>query len=581
MIVGTGSLGTSRPGHQPCRLARSSSAPGDGGPFLDRPLSSSGAAAPTAPPVGLMAKAVGTSDDTRRSDLKSIRLPAGLHPEDSRSPPEARQADVGRRRWIRLPTVRSRLVASYLLLALTGALTTLATREILVFRLNDRMDAAMRQEVLELERLVEDGRDPVTAEPFASVRRVFDVYFNRNVPSHEEALLAFVDGGLYRSALARFPIERFPASAVDHWVRLSARNGSADRLSGRFQTAVGEAYYRAVQVTVPRRPLGEPDQGGEIGAFIVAELPSGELAGIRELQLYGAGVTFVVALLTAACAWFLAGRVLSPVRQLTETARSISESDLTRRLQVKGTDEAAEMARSFNGMLDRLESVYRWQREFLRAAGHELRTPLTVATGYLGVLGPSVREQRDTIPVVLDELGRMGRIVDDLQALAEAEHPDYLMPQTLDIQKFAHELMAKASALGDREWRLDRVDEGTMGADPDRLTEAVLNLADNAVKNTTPGDTIGLGIVVRRDEVMISVRDSGIGVPEADRDRLFEPFVRGPGVGQRYRGAGLGLAIVKTVAEAHGGWVTLDSEPGRGSRFTIVLPRGRGPWPES
>jgi two-component system, OmpR family, sensor kinase len=336
-----------------------------------------------------------------------------------------------------------------------------------------------------------------------------------------------------------------------------------------------------VRVTVPRRPLAEPLQGGEIGAFIVAELPSGELAGIRELQLYGAGVTFVVALLTAACAWFLAGRVLSPVRMLTETARSISESDLTRRLQVKGTDEAAEMARSFNGMLDRLESVYRWQREFLRAAGHELRTPLTVATGYLGVLGDNARERRDTIPIVLDELGRMGRIVDDLQALAEAEQPDYLMPQTLDIPKFAHELMAKASALGEREWRLDEAGGGTVGADPDRLTEAVLNLADNAVKNTSPGDTIGIGIEIHGDQVMIWVRDTGIGIPEADRERVFEPFVRGAGVGHRYRGAGLGLAIVKTVAEAHGGWVTLESEPGRGSRFTIVLPQGKGQWRES
>jgi two-component system, OmpR family, sensor kinase len=522
-----------------------------------------------------MAKAVETSDDTRRHNLKPTRVPVGPHPEDSRSRIETPQSEVGKRRWIRLPTVRSRLVASYLLLALTGALTTLATREILVFRLNDRMDAALRQEVLELERLVEDGRDPITAEPFGSVRRVFDVYFNRNVPSHEEALLAFVDGQLYRSALARFPIENFPASTVHNWVRFSTGSGSADRLSGRFQTAVGEAYYRGVRVTVPRRPLGETGQQGEVGAFIVAELPSGELAGIRELQLYGAGVTFVVALLTAACAWFLAGRVLSPVRMLTETARSISESDLTRRLQVKGTDEAAEMARSFNGMLDRLESVYRWQREFLRAAGHELRTPLTVATGYLGVLGDDARERRDTIPVVLDELGRMGRIVDDLQALAEAEQPDYLMPQTLDIRKFAHELMAKASALGEREWRLDEAAEGTVGADPDRLTEAVLNLADNAVKNTSPGDTIGIGIVIRGDEVMIWVRDTGIGIPEADRERLFEPFVRGPGVGQRYRGAGLGLAIVKRVAEAHGGWVTLDSELGRGSRFTIVLPRGQ------
>jgi len=226
-------------------------------------------------------------------------------------------------------------------------------------------------------------------------------------------------------------------------------------------------------------------------------------------------------------------------------------------------------------MLDRLQAVYGSQREFLRAAGHEFRTPLTVATGHLEILddGASDEERRATLALVLDELRRMGRIVDDLQALAESERADFVASQPLDLQELADQLITKATALGDRDWQLDEAAEGTVVADRGRLTQAVLNLADNAVKNTEVGDTIAIGVGVRRDEIRLWVRDTGIGIPEDDQGRILERFERGSAAGRRYRGAGLGLAIVKTVAEAHGGRVELESREGRGSQFTIVIPR--------
>ena len=110
-------------------------------------------------------------------------------------------------------------------------------------------------------------------------------------------------------------------------------------------------------------------------------------------------------------------------------------------------------------------------------------------------------------------------------------------------------------------------------ADRDRLTEAVLNLADNAVNHTGPGDVITISTELHADEVRISVEDTGIGVTPEDAERIFEQFVRGEGAARRYRGAGLGLAIVQTIAEAHDGTMELVSEPGRGARFTMVLPR--------
>jgi signal transduction histidine kinase len=173
----------------------------------------------------------------------------------------------------------------------------------------------------------------------------------------------------------------------------------------------------------------------------------------------------------------------------------------------------------------------------------------------------------------MDELERMGRIVDDLQVLAETEQPDFLRSEWIEAQLFAHELIAKASALNSRNWVLDNAPEGTFLADRQRLTEALMNLAHNAVRHTAPEDTVGLGVSLSEDEAHLWVRDTGSGILVADQDRIFDRFVRGTDAHLRYRGGGLGLAIVKVIAEAHGGRVELDSRIGEGSRFTIIIPR--------
>jgi signal transduction histidine kinase len=456
------------------------------------------------------------------------------------------------------------LVIFFALLAIFGAGTTVVIREILEIRLDDRTNEALRQEVQEVQRLASSrGIDPETSRPFASLDRALFVFNDRNVPSVEEAFIFLIGSEVTRVRTRSFPVREIPAAAIATFSEYASRGGApGEQISGSFETPVGDASFRAVRLRVA-------DQSG---LFVVAILPQAEQRNIRELQTYGALVTFGAAVLVAALAWFLVGRVTAPVQQLTETARSISGGDLSRRIRVRGTSEAAEMAETFNDMLDRLEAVYRSQLEFLRAAGHELRTPLTVATGHLEVMGKVDEEQQATVALVLDELGRMTRMVEDLHSLAEAEHPDYLAPQPIDMRELAHELIVKVSALGERDWQLDAADGGVLVADRDRILQAVLNLADNAVKNTDAGATIAIGVTARGDEVNIWVRDTGVGIEASELDRIFHRFVRGRDAGRRYRGAGLGLAIVETVAEAHGGRVSVESEPGVGSRFAIVLP---------
>jgi signal transduction histidine kinase len=446
-------------------------------------------------------------------------------------------------------------------------MSTFAIRQILIIRLDDRIQDAGQQEVLELDRLLAVGRDPETGLPFESPTALFDAYLARNVPSSEEALLTFVDGRFHRSALARFPLDSLPDAQLVDWADLSSRSpDETERVTGAFETELGMAHFR-----VRRVQLGE-----STGAFVVAILPAAELDEIGELQTYGAVVTLGVLLLASAIAWLVAGRALAPIRVLTETARLISQSDLTRRIQVLGAGDAAEMAVSFNAMLDRLEGVFQSQRAFVQDASHELRDPLTICRGHLELLGDDRDERRRTVALVVNELDRMARMVDDLQVLAETEQPDFLQPEPIELGPFTHELTEKASALGPRQWVLDRAGEGPVFADRDRLTEAVMNLAHNAVQHTLPEQTIAIGSSLGDGEAMIWVRDTGSGVPVSDHSRIFERFTRGRDAYRRYRGGGLGLAIVRAVAEAHGGRVQLASRLGEGSTFTIVVPRDPG-----
>jgi signal transduction histidine kinase len=462
-------------------------------------------------------------------------------------------------------SARTRILASYvILLAVSAILAIVAVRQLLLIQLDDRLRDAGEQEVLELDRLVAGGRNPETGEPFTSPRALFDVYLSRNVPSREEALLTFVDGEFHRSALARYPLDRLPDHMIERWARQSSTApAEGEPTIGVFDTKLGEAHFRTRRVEIDGQP----------GALVVAILPAEELQDIEDLQKYGAGATVLLLVVASAAAWFIAGKVLSPVRQLTETATLISQSDLTRRIKVQGTGEPAEMARTFNAMLDRLENVLRGQREFVQDASHELRDPLTICRGHLELLGDNAEERQRTISLVLDELDRMGRIVDDLQLLAEAEQPDFLRDEWIDLRLFAHELLAKAGALAQRNWVLDNTADGPFLLDRHRITEAVMNLAHNAVQHTFADETIAIGTSLEDDELRIWVRDTGSGIAVQDQAIIFQRFARGSGAHRRYRGSGLGLAIVRAIAEAHKGHVELESRLGEGSTFTMVLPR--------
>ncbi len=449
------------------------------------------------------------------------------------------------------------LLAFVILLALSTLASTLALRQILLARASERVDQALVQEVEEFRKLVADGRNPLTGERFGSdVESLFDVFLDRNVPSENEAIFTFVDGRPYDES-AGLQSERL----LDRVMELGA-NTRTER--GEVETAEGEVRYLAVPVEVANRRRGE---------FVVAANLGEERSQVQEAVQVAAGVSLAVLLIASALAWVIAGRVLAPLRTLRTTAQAITETDLTQRLDVQGDDEIAELGRTFNAMLDRLEAAFASQRALVSDAGHELRTPITIVRGHLELLGDDPAERDETIALVTDELDRMARFVDDLLLLAKAEQADFLRPGPLDLDVLTDELYAKAQALADRDWRLAGSGTGRLTADRQRLTQAMVQLAQNAVQHTEPGDRIALGSALRGDTARLWVADSGPGVPADEQDAIFDRFHRGSDR-RRSDGAGLGLAIVRAIADAHGGRVELDSRAGHGATFTLIIPTG-------
>jgi signal transduction histidine kinase len=475
--------------------------------------------------------------------------------------PVAGTVGVGRRRlgW-RRPSLglRARIILVHFgLLAVAVVVSVLVARQVVLDRLDERIDAELRQEVSELERLVE-GRDPETGRPFGSnVRRIFEVFLQRNIPSRHEVIVTFVGGEPFLFTPRR------PDHRLDQEERLVARWGDLQRTErGETSTPAGRVEYLAVPVR---------SEGSEHGVFVIASFRDREEEELDAAIAALAGVGFAFLLIGSILAWRLAGSVLGRVATVTNAARSISVSSLERRIPERGSDEIAQLAATFNDMLARLERSFDTQRRLLDDAGHELRTPITIVRGHLELLEEEPEQRARTVGILLDELDRMSRMVDDLLLLARADEPDFLKLELVNVRDLTSDLEAKATALGRRAWRVEARGRGIIVADRHRLTQAVVQLAQNAVQHTEEDAEIALGSSVAPGEARFWVRDTGAGIPPEEQTRIFDRFVRGSG-GLHTSGAGLGLAIVRAIASAHDGRVELVSTPGGGATFTIVVP---------
>jgi signal transduction histidine kinase len=380
------------------------------------------------------------------------------------------------------------------------------------------------------------------------------VFLSRNVPAQGEAFFTFVGGRPHRETYA--PGVDAPSVAQ---ISAAAADGSG---SGEFEAEGRRIRYLAVPVNV---------DGARGGAFVVTSDLSSEIDQVNSDLRVAAGIALGVFLIASLLAWVVAGRVLAPLRVLRDTARSITESDLTRRIPVdeqqQVVHEPAHAVELVGHELDRLGALLGIVFEQLEVPAHDRDRRAQLVAG----VADELLLARERILEPVEHLVEGAREVGELVVALKAQRPDFLQPEPIEAGEFTRELFAKASALAGRDWRLGEVASGRIVADRQRLTQAVMNLSQNAVNHTNERDAVELGSTIRNGHVRLWVRDTGAGVSEGDREHIFERFARGSEA-SRADGSGLGLAITQAIAEAHNGSVELDSRPGAGARFTVVIP---------
>ncbi|QUI35798.1 HAMP domain-containing protein [Streptomyces alfalfae] len=462
----------------------------------------------------------------------------------------------------------------WLLVVMAVALTAVAatTRSVLLRDVDHRVGRLLAQETGEFTNFVKEGVDPHTGERFTDPEPLLRLFLSRQYADPDEELLGLI--GRQGRGPAKKEQSREPR--IDHPLAgdpasLKAVFDSPDA-TGTLDRPGGEVRWAKAVI--------EAGPGHPEAAFVVAFHPAGERAKADSVFTMLLAISGVALLMTTGIGWVVAGRILKPVRLVRATAAQLTEQDLTQRIPVQGHDDVAALAETFNGMLDRLERAFAAQREFVDDAGHELRTPITIVRGHLELMDTATdnaAEREDTVRIVTEELDRMSRMVEDLLLLAKAERPDFVTPGPVQLAELTADVFVKARALGERDWHLAEVADTEARLDAQRITQAMVQLAQNAVQHTVPGQRVGIGSRLRDGDIELYVADSGPGVQPQDAAVIFERFRRGTARrGSRSTGAGLGLAIVKAIAEGHGGRVELRPTDGGGATFVLVRPQQEG-----
>jgi signal transduction histidine kinase len=334
-----------------------------------------------------------------------------------------------------------------------------------------------------------------------------------------------------------------------------------------------------VVAAVPRLPAGSMVRVNGV------DVPAPEIGtalrdAAREQVLLVGGVAFVAVVLAAALlAWTVTGRVLRPLHDVTDSARRLSAESLHERISVRGPrDEVAELAETFDAMLDRLQGAFDAQRRFVANASHELRTPLSVIRTELDVTlsdpNADSAELRRMADVVREAAARAERLVEALLLLARTEGVELAVREPVDLTDLVSRALSVVSGEARRrQLRIDCCDKPAFAVgDPALLERVAGNLLENAVRHNVDGGWIVIVTDGGPQWTSLRVTSSGYEVSADDVENLFEPFQRA-GVQRTARsGTGLGLSIVQAAVSAHGGRVDAEPVPGGGLAVTVTLP---------
>jgi signal transduction histidine kinase len=298
----------------------------------------------------------------------------------------------------------------------------------------------------------------------------------------------------------------------------------------------------------------------------------------RHFILVCSGLTLIGFVLFYFIARYLAQAVVAPVQQLMVGVEALHQGNLGSRVPVTGNDEFAALATAFNRMAEQLGEIDRLKSEFVSTVSHELRTPLASIVGYAELLqggGHSPEESAEYLDIVNHKADELATLVEGLLDLSriEAGLGMQLQLESFDLVALVHECLEQARYLTSRH-RFDYDGPSTpffITADPLRLKQVLDNLLGNAVKYSSDG-TVAVSLAIGDDSIKLVVSDQGVGMSEEQRAHACDKFYRANASNTAVSGAGLGLSIVRSSVLAHHGTLSIDSQPGVGTRVSVILP---------
>lgn len=309
---------------------------------------------------------------------------------------------------------------------------------------------------------------------------------------------------------------------------------------------------------------------------IISPLDTIDEAMARLLRIMG-GVSIVTMLLSFMVGSVIAAQALQPIDAISNAAKQITAADdLSKRIPYVGpSDELGQLTQTFNATLERLEKLFNVQRRFVADVSHELRTPLTTIQGNLDLI-KRYGNDPESLEAIESESKRMTRLVGDLLMLAQADAGRLpLREGPVELDAVTREVFRDMKLIaGKVNLTLGTVEHALINGDPDRLKQLIINLVTNAIKYTPEGGSVTLSMTTDRGFAYVRVSDTGIGIPKENLEHIFDRFYRVDKARARAMGgAGLGLSIVRWIVEAHRGRVWAESDQGKGSTFTVQLPR--------
>lgn len=359
---------------------------------------------------------------------------------------------------------------------------------------------------------------------------------------------------------------------------LVANNGTV--IGDSTEEHLGTVNYTNSSVT-PLQLTGAQESLGEV--YIIPDLTGEPYETFRKLLtstsyflLIGGSIAIAIALVLIL---FLSRRITSPIAVLSRTARRLGQGDLSQRVRVRGEGEVAALAQAFNTMATDLENNEQLRRNLIADVAHELRTPLSNIQGYLEAIRDGVMEPDDTtIRSLNEEVALLSRLINELQELSLAEAGElklvYQAEDIIELVKQAVDPWQPQSKIKGISLYLNIPENlPLVSIDWQRINQVMHNLLKNAVAHTSKGGSITVAAIKQGDWVEVSVSDTGEGIPAADLSNIFERFYRVDRSRARATGgSGLGLTIARRLVEAHGGKITVESQLGKGSRFSFTLP---------